>query len=108
VRSKPSRACSPRLIHLALSTAITFAGRVADRIRRSRVILLAAALLATAAVGSGLAAQVVAGSPKLKSGLPYLLYALFACLSLLVLRAGPEQKRREPEEARPLKPTVRD
>jgi hypothetical protein len=87
---------------------ITFAGRLADRIRRVRLILLAGGFLAVAALGSGLVSQVVSGSPNLRESLPFVLYGLFACLSLLVLRAGREPERRELEDVRPLKPTGRD
>jgi hypothetical protein len=76
------------------TAAITFACRLADRLRQFRVMLVAAAFLTSAAVGSVLAAQAVNGNPNLRSALPYVLYAVFAGLSLLVLRAGPPRRRR--------------
>jgi hypothetical protein len=88
--------------------AFTSAGHLAKRVRRLRLIVLAGAFLAISAVGSGLIAQAVNGSPNLRRSLPFVLYAFFACLSLLVLRAGTQPKRRGLEDAQPLKRTVND
>ncbi|GAA1638475.1 hypothetical protein GCM10009744_29880 [Kribbella alba] len=88
--------------------AFPSAGRLANRVRRLRLIVLAGAFLAISAVGSGLVAQAVNGSPNLRRSLPFVLYAFFACLSLLVLRAGTQPKRRGLEDARPSRRTVND
>ena len=101
-----TRRATATLIHERPSrrtAAIASARHLTDRLRQFRVMLVAAAFLTSAAVGSVLAAQVVNGNPSLRSGLPYVLYAVFTGLGLLVLRAGPEPKRRKVEDLPPTK-----